>query len=255
MDKQLNEAVERKKKFLLNNKKYKFQEDVYHKHTAGKYIGDLVYGANDGVITTFSVIAGAVGASLSPSIVIILGFANVLADGISMGASNFLGNKSEQEYAKTQKEKEMWEIENLPEIEVEEIREIYRKKGFKGEELEKVVKTITSNKKVWLETMMRDELNIFVDEKDNPVKHSLATFAAFVIAGILPLLPFIIPSFPFRTESSTIIGAITLFTVGALRSLVMAVSWLRGGLEMLLIGSAAATVAFFVGNFLEKLVR
>lgn len=251
----LEKASERKKQFLTENKRYKKQENLYHRHLAGKYIGDLVYGANDGIITTFSVIAGAIGASLSPSIIIILGFANILADGISMGSSNFLGKKSEQDYAKTQREKEAWEIENLKELEIEEVRQIYQEKGFQGELLEKVVKTITGNKKVWLETMMRDELNIFVDEKENPQKHALATFLSFVLAGILPLSPFLIPNLNFQVELSAIIGGLTLFTVGALRSLITAVSWFRGGMEMLLIGSFAAAVAFLIGNFLERLIH
>lgn len=252
---QLQEALERKKRFLAENKTYQRQENLYHRHTAGKYVGDLVYGANDGIITTFSVIAGAAGASLSPLVIIILGFANILADGISMGAGNFLGNKSEQDYAKTQKDKEAWEMENLRELEVEEVREIYQKKGFKGVELEKVVNTITLDKKVWLDTMMRDELNIFADEGEDPRKHALATLLAFVLAGTLPLLPYLIPSLDFPIQLSAVIGGLTLFTVGALRSLITAVNWLRGGLEMLFIGSAAAAVAFLVGNFLEQIVH
>lgn len=251
----IKESLEKKEKFLAENKKYRRQEDLYHHHLTGKYVGDLVYGANDGIITTFSIIAGAAGAALSPLVVIILGFANILADGLSMGASNYLGRKSEKDYAQTQKEKELWEIENLRDIEVEEIREIYLKKGFSGETLERAVNTTIADNNVWLETMMRDELNIFIDEEEKPLKHALATFSSFIIAGLLPLIPFLIPNFPFRLELSTLIGGLALFTVGASRSLVTAVTWIRGGLEMLLIGSFAAGAAFFVGNLLGNLVR
>lgn len=250
----LQEALKRKEKFLLENKDYKRFETLAHRKDVGKYIGDLVYGANDGIITTFAIVAGASGASLSASVVIILGFANILADGISMGVSNFLGEKSEQDFAKAQYEKENWEIDNLRELEVEEVYDIYRKKGFKGKDLERAVDIITSNRKVWLDTMMKDELNIIMEKKEDPKKHGLATFAAFVVAGLFPLLPYLIPGTVNTFASSVIIGAVALFTIGALRTLITTVSWIRGGVEMLLAGSAAAAVAYIVGAFTKGVV-
>lgn len=251
----LEEALQRKEKFLLENKQYKQFEKLAHRHFVGKYIGDLVYGANDGIITTFAVVAGATGASLSPTIIIILGFANLFADGISMGASNYLGKRSEQDFAHAQREKEDWEIDNLRELEVEEIRDIYKKKGFKGKDLERAVEIITSDREVWLDTMMKDELGIIVEAKDDPKKHGAATFAAFIIAGLFPLLPFLFPSFPNTFLLSSLIGAATLFTVGALRTLITTVSWWRGGLEMLMVGSFAATIAYAVGALIEGVVK
>ena len=237
----LEKALKRKEKYLLENKEYQRFEQLAHRHLVGKYIGDLVYGANDGVITTFAVVAGASGANLSPAIIIILGIANLLADGISMGASNFLGKRSENDFAKAQLKKEDWEIDHLPELEVEEVREIYKKKGFSGKDLENAVTIITSNRKVWLDTMMKDELGIILDEKNDPLKHGIATFFAFVIAGAIPLFPYVIDmEAPFIV--SALVGAVTLFTVGALRTLITTVSWIRGGLEMLFVGGATATL-------------
>lgn len=251
----VEKALQRKEKFLLENKEYSRFEALAHRHLVGKYIGDLVYGANDGIITTFAVVAGASGAMLSSSVVIILGVANLLADGISMGASNFLGSKSEIDFARAQLQKESWEIDNLRELEIEEVRDIYKKKGFAGQDLEKAVSIITSNRKVWLDTMMKDELGIILDEKDNPLKHGLATFMAFVVSGAFPLLPYILPGFENPFLASCVIGAITLFTVGALRTLITTVSFIRGGLEMLAVGSAAAGVAYIVGTIIEGIVR
>lgn len=249
----VEKALQRKKRYMAVNEDYERKENLFHRRIAGKYIGDFVYGANDGIITTFAIIAGASGASLSSIVVIILGLANLLADGISMGASNFLGRKSERDFAKAQREKEDWEIDHLRELEIEEIREIFEKKGFKGEDLEKAVKIITSDRKIWLDTMMRDELNIVEDDKDDPRRHGFATFAAFIIAGAFPLLPFLIPNLPNSFLISSIVGALTLFIVGASRSVITSITWIRGGLEMLLVGSSAALVAYFVGSFLEKL--
>lgn len=251
----VEKALQRKEKYLLENKEYSRFEALAHRHLVGKYIGDLVYGANDGIITTFAVVAGASGASLTSSVVIILGVANLLADGISMGASNFLGAKSEKDFARAQLQKESWEIDNLRELEIEEVRDIYKKKGFKGQDLEKAVSIIISNRSVWLDTMMKDELGIILDEKDSPLKHGVATVIAFVISGTFPLLPYIIPGFSNPFLASCIIGAVTLFTVGALRTLITTVSFIRGGLEMLAVGSVAAGAAYVVGGVIEGIIR
>ncbi|MBI2430754.1 MAG: VIT1/CCC1 transporter family protein [Candidatus Levybacteria bacterium] len=251
----LEKALKRKEKYLLENKEYSRFESLAHRHLVGKYIGDLVYGANDGIITTFAVVAGASGASLSPTIVIILGIANLLADGVSMGASNFLGSRSEKDFARAQLKKEDWEIDNLRELEIEEVRDIYKKKGFMGQDLEKAVSIITGNREVWLDTMMKDELGILLDEKDSPFKHGIATFVAFVIAGVFPLLPYLLPGIEQPFVISSVIGAVTLFTVGALRTLITTVSFVRGGLEMLFVGGSAAVIAYGVGAFIEGVVR
>ncbi|MBI4059427.1 VIT1/CCC1 transporter family protein [Candidatus Microgenomates bacterium] len=227
---------------------------MFHRHAAGRYIGDFVYGASDGIVTTFAVVAGATGASLVPSIVVILGLANIFADGVSMGAGNFLGARSEKAYAKAQRQKENWEIDHLPELEIDEIREIYRKKGFVGKDLERAVKIITGDRQIWVETMMRDELGIIEDANDDPKKHALATFAAFFVAGFIPLFSYLTPAITDKFMFSMIVGAATLFIVGSLRSLITAVGWFRGGMEMLLVGSGAALIAYVVGDFVEKLV-
>lgn len=251
----LQNALKRKEKFLLENKNYKRFEQLAHRHLVGKYIGDLVYGANDGIITTFAIVSGAAGANLSPSVIIILGFANILADGISMGASNFLGKKSEQDFGKAQYEKEDWEIDNLRELEIEEVRDIYKKKGFAGRDLERAVEIITSNRKVWLDTMMKDELGIILEEKDDPKKHGIATFGAFILAGLFPLLPYIVPGLVNPFYYSLAFGGMALFVVGALRTLITTVSFARGGFEMLVIGGSAAGVAYLVGFLIEGIVR
>ncbi len=255
LDDYLQSVLKRKEKFLSENAEYRKHESLYHRHTAGKYIGDLIYGANDGIITTFAVVAGASGASLSPVVIIVLGFANLVADGFSMGASNFLGKRSEQDYARAQRRKEEWEIDHLREIEVEEIREIFERKGFRGKDLERAVEIITSDRKVWVDTMMRDELDIIEESADDPRKHGLATFLAFVVAGFFPLVPFLVGNLPNTFLFSAVIGAFTLFAVGALRSIITTVSWVRGGLEVLLIGSSAALGAYVIGNVVEGIVR
>lgn len=255
LDGYLKDVLARKEKYLYENREYRKFENLYHRHVAGKYVGDFIYGANDGIITTFAIVAGAVGASLPSSVVLILGFANIVADGISMGASNYLGKRSEQDYARAQRKKEEWEIENLREIEVEEVREIFEKKGFKGRDLARAVEIVTSNRKVWLDVMMKDELGIIEEHGHDPRKHGLVTFGAFVVAGLIPLVPFIVPTFFNSFLFSALLGAFALFAAGALRSMITTVSWIRGGFEVLIVGSAAALAAYFIGAIVEGIIR
>jgi vacuolar iron transporter family protein len=229
-----------------------------HQKEKGKYIGDLVYGALDGIVTTFAVVSGVQGAQMSNSVVLIMGFANLLADGISMGLGNYLSLKSELEYIKKERERETWEIEHYPEGERKEIRYIFKKKRFKGKDLDRAVKVITSDKKVWVETMMLDELGLTSEDK-TPVFSGLATFLAFLVAGFIPLIIFVISFFiPLVSTNlfavSIFLTALTLFSVGAMRSFITGTNWIRSGLEMLLVGGLAATVAYWIGFFLRRII-
>jgi VIT1/CCC1 family predicted Fe2+/Mn2+ transporter len=226
--------------------------------SSGKYLSDAVYGALDGIVTTFAIVSGVVGADLNLGIILILGFANLLADGFSMAAGSYLSIKSEQDYHQAEYNREKWEIENYPEGEIEEVRQIYRRKGFKGKDLENAVKIIISDKKRWLSCMMLEELGIVQDDK-SPKKVAWITFIAFVICGFVPLISFItINSIPSLSSinpfiASSVLAGLTIFTVGALRSLFIAKKWFWAGLEMFIIGGAASTVAYAIGYFLRGL--
>lgn len=224
----------------------------------GQHLADAVLGATDGIVTTFAVVAGATGAYLSPGIVVIMGFANLFADGFSMSVGNYLGARSQQEYWREERRRESWEIENLPEAEREEVRRLYRRKGFEGAALESVVGTITSDKGRWLEEMMREELGI-QEEGVAPLTSGLVTFAAFFLAGFLPLWSYVMafwkPSVaPWAFPLSVAITGVALFGVGAARRFMTRRSWWLSGLEILAVGGLAAACAFFVGHFLRGLL-
>ncbi|MDZ4231700.1 MAG: VIT1/CCC1 transporter family protein [Candidatus Pacearchaeota archaeon] len=245
----LQSEEQKKKQYfaLVENKQYKEAEEVWHRLHQGTYIGDFVFGANDGIITTFAVVAGAAGALLSPGIIIILGLATLLADGFSMGASNFLSLRSERDFVRLQRRKEEWEVKNFPEIEREEIRRILRHWGDPREQVEPSTAAITRDEKRWIDLMMREELDLREDEPGSPFQHGLATFAAFIAAGFLPLIPYFLPqvSNPFLVSSA--VAGLAFFAVGASRSLVTAAPPMKAGLEMLLVGGFAAAVAFGIG--------
>ena len=129
------------------------------------HFDDFIYGSIDGAVTTFAIVAGVMGASLPSTIILILGFANLFADGFSMAAANYQASKARNEFVQMKRKQEEWEIDNLEEQERDEIRDIYREKGFKDELLEDVVRIITSKRKVWVDTMMKEELGLIEGEK------------------------------------------------------------------------------------------
>ncbi len=230
-----------------------------HKTETGAYIGEAVYGALDGVVTTFAVVAGVAGAKLSAGVVLILGFANLVGDGLSMAVGSYLSTKSRREYQQSERQREYWEVENYPEGEAHEVREIYRKKGFEGEDLDRAVKVITANKDIWVETMMNEELGI-IEEEGHPFFNGLSTFIAFIVAGFVPLLSYVLglasPGITqFSFEISILLTAITLFAVGSLKVLVTQTVWWKSGAEMLLVGGATALGAYLVGYLLQGLAH
>ncbi|MBI4414777.1 MAG: VIT1/CCC1 transporter family protein [Candidatus Kerfeldbacteria bacterium] len=218
----------------------------------GQYLRDVVFGANDGLITTFATVAGAAGAHLPTSVVIILGLANVFADGVSMGLGEYLGSNSERAYYHGQKNKEEWEVLHEPKAEEREVQEVFRSWGFTGKALSNAVNTIKKDQVIWVDFMMKHELGLFDIPKRQPMVHGAVMFVAFFLAGLLPLTSFFAGAdraFPF----SIFLTALALFSIGALRSLFTPVRWWRGGLEMLIVGGAAGTLAFVVGKTIATL--
>jgi len=233
------------------------EEEAFHRRTVGKYIGDFVFGALDGIITTFAVVAGVAGASLHSSVVLILGFANLLGDGCSMALGSYLSTKSEQQYGERERKREEWEIERIPELEREEIKQIYRKKGFQGEDLERAAQILTSNKKTWVDTMMLEELNIVREEK-SPRMSGLATLAAFTTVGFVPLLAYVAALLapglkPVTFPIAVGMTFVTIFIAGSARSYVTGKRWWKAGIEMTLVGGLAACAAYVVGYLLGGL--
>ena len=223
-----------------------------------QYLADSVLGATDGIVTTFAVVAGAAGAYLSPGIVLIMGLANLLADGFSMAIGNYLGARSQKEYWHEERRRETWEMEHLPHAEEEEIRRIYRRKGLEGETLERVVEAVTADEKRWLDEMMREELGIH-EERIAPLASGVVTFAAFALSGFLPLLSYVLvylsPSLISSAFSISVgLTAVGLFAVGSVRCLMTQRPWWKSGFEILAVGGFAALCAFIVGYLLRGLV-
>ena len=216
------------------------------------YLRDLVYGGIDGTVTTFAIMAGVVGADLSAGVVIVLGIANLLADGFSMAAANYSSTKTEIEEYEQIRRMEERHVDLAPEGEREEIRQIFRAKGFEGEALDSAVEVITEHRELWIDTMMTEEHGMPPVNR-SPVRAALYTFLAFVLCGSVPILAYLLGLSHPLPVAMAMTGA-TFFAIGSLRSRWSPTPWWRAGLETLVIGMAAAGVAFVVGYLLQGLI-
>ena len=170
-------------------KSHKKTEDSFHQRKGSfeklqTHLSEFVYGGIDGSVTTFAVVAGSAGANLDSSVIIILGFANLIADGFAMSVGSYLSAKTEKENFIRNQKKEYWEVENLPDAERQEIREIYAAKGFEGDLLDQVVDTITADKDRWVDVMMKEELEMSREAR-SPFQIGLVTFISFTISMCL----------------------------------------------------------------------
>lgn len=229
-------------------------EAIHERLVAGprqNYLRDWIYGGIDGSVTTFAIVSGVVGAELSPWIILVMGFANLLADGFSMAASNFLGTKAEHEDLKRIEAVEYRHVDLEPEGEREEVRQIFRSKGFAGEDLTRLVDLITSDRERWVRTMLTEEYGL-PQQVRSPWLAAITTFSAFIVCGLVPLLPYL-----FRSGNPLVLSSImtagVFFTIGSVKSRWSTAVWWRSGLSTLAVGTIAAGLAYAVGLLLNHL--
>lgn len=216
------------------------------------YLRDWVYGGIDGSITTFAIVAGVVGAGLSTKVILILGVANLLADGLSMAASNYSGTKTEVDELERYREIEERHVELDPDGERDEVRQILELKGLSGAALEQAVKAITSDRKTWINTMLAEEYGLSTNLR-SPMKSGVSTFTSFLLFGLIPLLPYM-AGLDRAFEIAMVATGIAFFAIGSIKSRWALASWWRSGLETLLIGAAACSLAYGVGWLAERII-
>ncbi len=237
-------------------------KSVYEKHqTEGKYLKSIIYGGIDGIITMFSVIAGVTGANLAIGIVLILGFANLIGDGLSMGIGDYLSSKSEIEYQRRERARETWEVEHYPAGERQELIDIYIHKGLDKVESETLVDCLGKNRKIFLDTMMVEELGI-LESLGSPRAKALTTFGAFNLFGFLPVISYILDHVitplahdPFLNfVVACVVTGCTLFILGTAKAKFTGKSWVRSGAELLGMGGIAAAAAYLLGFLLTNII-
>lgn len=225
--------------------------------TSHSYLGDFILGAVDGAVTTFAIVAGAAGAKLENDVVLILGLANVLADGLSMAAGNFLRAKADRQLLDQFRSIEEQHIDAIPEGEREEVRQIFAAKGFEGATLDKIVQVITEDRQRWVNTMLTEEWGLRL-ETPSPWRAGFATFVAFLLAGMVPLLPALVNLKGHADITffySSILTGITFFGIGVIRGRVIDGRPLASGIETFCIGGGAALLAYLVGVVLDGAIR
>ncbi|ALM53052.1 VIT1/CCC1 transporter family protein [Halomonas huangheensis] len=216
---------------------------------------DAVLGGIDGCVTTFAVVSSAFGAGFSPQVALVLGAANLIADGFSMAVSNYEAGQAQLAHVASAERTERQHIALVPEGEREEVRQLFRAKGFEGELLEQVVDTLCRDPDIWVSTMLREEYGLST-EGVSPLRAALATFSTFIVIGSIPLLPYLIPGLGVTTQFFCSLGlAAGIFVgVGLLKSVVYGLPVWRSGLRTLLMGAAAAGLAYTTARFAQWLL-
>ena len=225
--------------------------------TESASIRDIVFGFGDGINTSLGIVAGVGGAVIAADVVILAALIGMFTGAKAMAVQNYLAVKSHREILESEIKREEFEIENMPDKERQEIEQLYRAKGFEGKELEMVVDKITSNKDVWLKTMLTEELRLNLDVIGSPLKGALVMFGSFLLGGILPILPYFVVKAGLISSVTAIVAAIVMsiassFVVGALKAKLAKKNWIKGGIEMAGLGTGVALVGFGIGSELAS---
>ena len=221
--------------------------DHHDPHRHESRLADVILGGQDGLVNVLGVILGVAAATQDVRIVVAAGLAATFAESISMGAVAYTSTLAETDLYHSERAREYRHIHLAPDVEVEEIRGIYRQKGFEGETLEKIVEVITSNPDVWVNVMMSEEFQLTPPDKSKAVNSALLVGFSALIGSLIPLFPFFFLSINLSIGISIIISALTLFVVGVYKARVTVGKPFRSGMEMAIIGTLSALAGYVVG--------
>lgn len=222
----------------------------------GRQLRDIILGGQDGLVNVLGLVLGVAAATAQLRIIMAAALAAAFSESIAMGGVMYTSALAERDYYLAQLAKEQREVEEVPEVEVEEVREIFRDKGLHGELLERVVKEICSDKKVWVDVMMRDELHLTPVSDRGVARRSLVTGVSTLIGSVIPLIPFLfVPLFGISVTTATILSlplcAAVLFAVGAYKAITLVGDWRISGLQMTVIGMVSAAAGYGIGRLLH----
>ena len=222
----------------------------------GGKIRSAILGLNDGLISTFTLLVGVAAAAFAAgggtSIIILTGIAAMVSGSISMGLGEYVSSKSEYTYIKNEIRKEKAEIDLFPDEEKQEVRNYFEKMGLKDKTLDSCVESITGNKEIWLNFLLKSELGL--DEPESPILGAFLTFISFILGSLIPQIPYFLNLGFISLILSTIISFGSLFFVGALKTKITGEKKIRGAFEMLVIGIIAFSISYLIGLALEQLI-
>lgn len=221
-------------------------------HRTDYNLPEIILGGQDGVVNVLGIVLGIAAATSTTQIILAAGFAATFAESISMAAVAFTTKLAQADYYKSEHEREKWEIENVPEGEKEEISELYKKYGFRGQTLNNIIEKITSDKKIWLEVMMEQELKLTPVDRKEALPNAFIVGTSSFIGSLIPLFPFIFLDIQNAVILSVTLSAVTLFGAGVYKAkLTINKKFARSGLEMLIIGMVSAFVGFLIGSLFK----
>src|SRR6266481_5863180 len=222
------------------------------KHSAKNSLRDVILGGQDGLVNMLGIALGVVAAGGSNRVLVVAGIAAAITESISMGAVAYTSFGSDRDFYLAERETEQSEISSDPDEEREEIREIYATKGFSGQLLDDVVATITSNREIWVSTMMDEELHLQPVAGQSLLRSSLIVTVATLIGHLIPLVPFMLATGMPAIVAAIAFSGVTLFAVGAYSAKTLIGDWRKSGLQILAIGLGAAAVGFLIGRLLHS---
>jgi len=221
----------------------------------GSKLRDFILGVQDGLVNILALLLGVATATMSTKTVLIAGLAATFAESIAMGAVAYTSTKAYRDFYHSELERERMHIELIPDHERGEMYEIFAQKGFKGEELESIVQKITSNKELWLQIMMAEELKLVPQDKDGPSRSALIVGFSSLVGSLIPLISYFFLPVETAVWWSFGVSAIFLFAIGAYKAKLTIGSPWKSGAEMLLIGTAAAVAGYLIGLFLGTSIQ
>jgi VIT1/CCC1 family predicted Fe2+/Mn2+ transporter len=220
-----------------------------HRRASG--LADIILGGQDGLVNVLGIILGVAAATSDAQIVMVAGLAATFAESVSMGAVAYTSTLAESDFYESEREREYRHISEVPELERQEIYDIYRHKGFQGVLLERIVDTITANRDVWVAVMMAEEHQLSPVNRQQALRIAVVVGFSAIVGSLIPLLPFAFLSVKMSMWASVVIAALTLFVVGVYKARVTVGHPGRSGLEMALIGTLSALVGYVVGILLK----
>src|SRR3972149_6836484 len=213
-----------------------FEEHYHHAHKdphrGASALSDVILGGQDGLVNVLGVILGVAAAPGDPQIVLVAGLAATFAESVSMGAVAYTSTLADADFYESEREREYRHVLDVPNLEQQEIRQIYEKKGFKGDLLDRIVHTITANKDVWVAVMMAEEHQLSPTDRGKALRSALVVGVAAVIGSLIPLVPFFFLSVTAGIPTSVAISAIVLFAFGAYKARLTVGHPGKSGLEM-----------------------
>jgi len=225
----------------------RFSRERWHRAGSGESLRNFVFGTSDGLVTVLAFVAGVSASLAERRLILLAGLSEMFAGALSMGLGAFLGARAERDLYRRERAREEREVREVPELEREELREIYRKKGFDGDELEKVIQVLTANEQRWVDVMMSEELGL-QPSNDSALKAGVVVGASYLVAAAIPLLPYLLLATRLALVASVALTGLALVAVGVGKARFTQRPPSRAALETLIAGWLGTVVCWGIGQ-------